>query len=214
MAKYGPAAFAWFIYYHSQSYFSQSAQSCLVPSTSSKSPLLQWKIVDTHASGLAGPHTCTYLETSIHCAVLLSLTSFFSTKPIFYSCTMAFLSIAHSSLNLTIPHFTTLAPLYLIFTSFIFVLGWLAQWGIWMDCEIVSIAPSRRRPTCPNNYLAGTRRVHWLAGIEPSEVNLRVIFGGVALALYLALFVWSVAGQFRKNRVRKSANANNGGEVA
>ncbi|KAI9778564.1 MAG: hypothetical protein M1835_004893 [Candelina submexicana] len=143
--------------------------------------------------------------------------SIYVTKPIFYACTMAFLSIAHSALNLIVPHFTTLSPLYLILTSFIFVLGWLAQWGIWMDCEIVSIYPSRSRPTCPQSYLASNRRNNFLSGIPPSETNMRVIFGGVALVLYLALFVWSIAGQVRKRTIAKRdrlAKANNEGEGA
>lgn len=68
----------------------------------------------------------------------------------FYSCTVPFISIVHSSVDLLLYLRLNLAPTYALVGSVVMFLVWLVQLTFLMQCEVVGISDIGISKFCPN----------------------------------------------------------------
>lgn len=125
----------------------------------------------------------------------------------FYSATMPFLSILHAIADIMLYFAASVSPLHSLVLSIVFSIGWLAQWTLWMDCEITTIGSQNSNAACFQNDFEPSSSSSFLPqGVSAASRDARVGCGGVVLAFYL-ITLGCAAVAVHQNRMRRKQGA-------
>lgn len=121
---------------------------------------------------------------------------------------MPFLSILLSLCDLTMQYLHLFQPIYVIAASGVFAIGWIAQWAVWMDCEVSGLALDNGSGKCPQRNLQ-TTDVHGNNGLAVgnSVVQGRIATGFLVATLHVAA-VGFAAIALHKARLGKRISSN------
>ncbi|KAI9679795.1 MAG: hypothetical protein M1817_004809 [Caeruleum heppii] len=122
----------------------------------------------------------------------------------FYAATMPFLSILHSIANGILYLLSLLSPTYSLISSVIFIVGWLVQWVLWMDCEISGLGAQNDQHVCFRTDYMWSREVFYVPDTGSPTVALGKMGAGLlVLVLYLTLLGCAAAAVHKNRMARK-----------
>ncbi|KAI9679796.1 MAG: hypothetical protein M1817_004810 [Caeruleum heppii] len=122
----------------------------------------------------------------------------------FYSATMPVLSILHALADSLLYYLGLVSPLCSLVSSIVFASGWLAQWTLWMDCEITAIGAQNSNYACFQADLKPDPSSFYRPlGVSKAIVDARAGFGGIVLGLYLIILGCAAAAVHKNRMARK-----------